>query len=86
LDAYAWALCANGQFAEARKQIESALAVGIHDAKFLRHAAEIVMKCGDRAAAQRYLQKLAALNAPDSEQAEAALAASGQNADTAAAH
>ena len=86
LDAYAWALCANGQFAEARKQIESALAVGIHDAKFLRHAAEIAMKCGDRAAAQRYLQKLAALNAPDSEQAEAALAASGQNADTAAAH
>ena len=36
LDAYAWALHVNGQDAEARKQIETALAVGIRDSKILR--------------------------------------------------
>ncbi len=33
LDAYAWALYVNGQYDEARKQIEAALAVGIRNAK-----------------------------------------------------
>jgi tetratricopeptide (TPR) repeat protein len=51
LDAYAWALHVNGQDAEARKQIESALAVGIRDAKLFRHAGEIVLKAGDIQAA-----------------------------------
>jgi tetratricopeptide (TPR) repeat protein len=41
LDAYAWALHVNGQDAEARKQMEAALAVGIRDAKLLHHAGEI---------------------------------------------
>jgi tetratricopeptide (TPR) repeat protein len=74
LDAYAWALHVNGQNAEARKQLDAALKVGIHDAKMLRHAGEIALQLGDRAAAQRYLQESAALNAPGSDQARATLA------------
>lgn len=38
LDAYAWALHVNGRDAEARKQIGTALAVGIRDPKMMRHA------------------------------------------------
>jgi|HubBroStandDraft_4_1064222.scaffolds.fasta_scaffold02239_2 tetratricopeptide (TPR) repeat protein len=75
LDCYAWALHVNGQDAEARKQVETALAVGIQDANMLRHAGEISLKLGDRAGAERYLQQAAALNAPDSERARELLAA-----------
>src|SRR5947199_4752333 len=38
LDAYAWALHVNGDDSEARRQIETALGVGIRDAKIFRHA------------------------------------------------
>ncbi len=41
LDAYAWALYANREYAEARKQIERALAVGLHDSGMLHHAEAI---------------------------------------------
>ena len=41
LDAYAWALHVNGQDAEARKQIQTALAVGIRDERLLSHARDI---------------------------------------------
>jgi len=75
LDCYAWALHVNGQDAEARKQVEAALAVGIQDANMLRHAGEISLMQGDKAAAQRYLQQASALNAPDSERARQLLAA-----------
>ena len=75
LDAYAWTLHVNGQDAEARKQIETALAVGIRDAKIFRHAGEIALQLGDRSAAERYLQESASLHAPGSEQARTALAA-----------
>jgi tetratricopeptide (TPR) repeat protein len=75
LDAYAWALHVNGDDAEARKQIETALAVGIRDAKIFRHAGEVALKLGDKATAERYLQESALLNAPGSEQARALLAA-----------
>jgi tetratricopeptide (TPR) repeat protein len=74
LGAYAWALHVNGKDAEARKHIEIALAVGIHDAKIFRHAGEIALKLGDRAAAERYLQDSAAMNAPGSDEARATLA------------
>jgi hypothetical protein len=40
----------------------------------LRHAGEIALQLGDRAAAQRYLQESVALNAPGSNQARATLA------------
>ena len=74
LDAYAWALYANGQYAEARKQIETALAVGIRDAKIFRHAGEIALDAGDKPAAERYLREAVQLNTLGSEQAETKLA------------
>ena len=73
LDAYARALHVNGQNAEARKQIEAALSVGIRDAKMLRHAGEIALQLGDRGAAQRYLQESASVNAPGSDRARVIL-------------
>lgn len=62
LDAYAWALCANGRYAEARKQIEAALAVGVRDAKLWYHAGRIAAKLRDRTAAERYLKQSLELN------------------------
>jgi len=80
LDAYAWALHVNGHNSEARKQIETALSVGIRDAKMLRHAGEIALSLGDQVAAECFLQDAAALNAPGSEQARATLASFPQSA------
>jgi predicted Zn-dependent protease len=74
LDAYAWALHVNGRDAEALIQTESALAVGIHDAKLFRHAGEIALATGDTPAAQGYLKQSAELNTLDSEQARRTLA------------
>ncbi len=74
LDAYAWALHVNGQDAEARKRIESALAVGTRDSKILQHAGEIALKLGDKTAAERYLEASAALHASGPEQARQRLA------------
>ena len=74
LDAYAWALHRNGKDTEARKQIETALAVGVRDAKLLGHAGEIVLSLRDLASAERYLRLAAELNAPGSDQAKAVLA------------
>ena len=61
-DAYAWALYASGQYAEARKQMEAALAVGIRDAKLFYHAGAIALKSRDRAVAARYLKQSLELN------------------------
>src|SRR5580704_13544003 len=74
LDSYAWALHVNGRDQEASKQIEAALAVGIRDAKLVRHASEIALKTVDRAAAHKYLQQAVLLNTAESEQARALLA------------
>ena len=74
LDSYAWALYANGQYSEARNQIETALAVGIRDAKMFRHAGEIALKSGDPAAAERYLKAAVELKTLGSEQARITLA------------
>jgi tetratricopeptide (TPR) repeat protein len=74
LDAYAWALHVNRRDAEARKQIEAALAVGIRDASIFRHAGEIALKMGDSAAAQRYLQESSELSGLDSDKARVTLA------------
>jgi tetratricopeptide (TPR) repeat protein len=74
LDAYAWALHVNGQNAEARKQIEAALAVGIRDSKFLRHAVEISLATGDSDAARKYLAQAVDLNSAEAEQAKIILA------------
>jgi tetratricopeptide (TPR) repeat protein len=74
LDAYAWALHVNGQDAEARKQIEAALAVGIRDSTIFAHAGEIALKLGDRAAAQNYLQEAVSMQTIGSEHAQLVLA------------
>ena len=74
LDAYGWALHLNGRSEEARKQIETALAVGVRDGKLFRHAGEIALKCGDRAKAQQYLSQSAELNTIDSKLARERLA------------
>jgi tetratricopeptide (TPR) repeat protein len=74
LDSYAWALCQNGQYAEARKQIETALAVGVRDAKLFRHAGEIALRSGDKTVAERYLRESAELNTLGSDQARTTLA------------
>jgi tetratricopeptide (TPR) repeat protein len=74
LDAYAWALHFNGQDQEAFKQIETALTVGIRDAKLMRHAGEIALATGNRTIAKKYLQQAADLNTSESEQARATLA------------
>src|SRR5258708_5217098 len=78
LDAYAWALHVNGQDAEARKQIETALTVGIRDAKMLDHAGEIALKLRDKPAAERYFEDSASLHATGSEHARLRLASLGQ--------
>jgi tetratricopeptide (TPR) repeat protein len=74
LDAYAWALHVNGQDLEARNQIETALAVGIRDAKLFRHAGEIALKLRDLAGAERDLKQSVEMNTADSEQARVTLA------------
>jgi tetratricopeptide (TPR) repeat protein len=56
LDAYAWALAANGQYEEAKGQMEKALKVGIRDAAFFYHAGVIASKLNDRSAAQGYFK------------------------------
>jgi len=78
LDALAWALHVNGQDAEARKQLDTALAVGIRDAKLFAHAGEIALKLGDRPAAERYLRQSVSLHATGSEKAGVLLAGLGQ--------
>jgi tetratricopeptide (TPR) repeat protein len=74
LDAYAWALYVNGRYQEAREQIEKALAVGLRDARLMRHAGEIALKTGDPVSAERYLRQAMELNTAESEPARAVLA------------
>lgn len=71
LDAYAWALYANGQFAEAGQQIEKALAVGTRDAVLFYHAGEIEVASGKKVEANRYFQQSLDIN-PTAEVSEAA--------------
>jgi tetratricopeptide (TPR) repeat protein len=83
LDLCAWALYVNGQPAEARRQIQKALAVGTRDAALYYHAGVIEAASGERSVALHYLQQSLDLN-PASEVAEAArraLAKSGNLAE-----
>lgn len=56
-EAFAWALHRNGDHAEARKQIEAAMEVGVRDAQMLYHAGAIAAALGDRAAAADYFKQ-----------------------------
>jgi tetratricopeptide (TPR) repeat protein len=71
LDAYAWALWANGQYKDARVQIERALAKGIRDAQLLYHAGMISSGLKEQAAGENYLRQSLELN-PSSEVSAAA--------------
>jgi tetratricopeptide (TPR) repeat protein len=57
LDAYAWALAANGRYREARAQVDRALAVGVKDADVYYRAGVIAAKQRDHAAARKYLRQ-----------------------------
>jgi Flp pilus assembly protein TadD len=72
--ALGWALHVSGRHAEARDELEKALAVGIQDATMLYHAGEIAASLGERAAAERYFTRSAELKTLGSERARAALA------------
>jgi tetratricopeptide (TPR) repeat protein len=69
LHAVAWALYCNGKDAEARREIEAALKVGVRDARIFFHAGLIAARQKDTAAAQRYFSASLAVN-PRSEVAE----------------
>jgi tetratricopeptide (TPR) repeat protein len=77
LDAYAWALYANGQYAEAQQQIEKALTTGARDAVLFYHAGAIEAAIGKKAEASHYLQQSLDLN-PMSEVSETARRAAAQ--------
>jgi tetratricopeptide (TPR) repeat protein len=74
LDRYAWALHVNGQDAEARRQIEAALAVGIQDARIFGHASDIALSLGDGIAAQKYMRQEAECSSAGEKAAPARLA------------
>lgn len=57
LDAYAWALSANGKNDEAHTNIERALSVGLRDAQLLYHAGAIAARSGDVDAARNWLKE-----------------------------
>jgi tetratricopeptide (TPR) repeat protein len=71
LDAYAWALYANGQYSEASRQMEKALEIGTRDAELFYHAGVIEAAIGKKVEASRYFQQSLELN-PTSEVSEAA--------------
>jgi tetratricopeptide (TPR) repeat protein len=71
LDAYAWALYASGDLAEAQKQMGKALAVGLRDASFFYHAGAIASKLKDASAAARYFNDSLSVS-PESDAANAA--------------
>jgi len=62
LDAYAWALYANHDYAAARAQIAKVQAVGVRDPTILFHAGAIAAQLNDRTAANRYLNESLELN------------------------
>ncbi|MGO4884327.1 MAG: tetratricopeptide repeat protein [Bryobacteraceae bacterium] len=74
LDAYAWALAASGDAAEARKQMDKALAVGLRDAEFFYRAGVIASMLKDAPAAFRYFNDSLAVS-EESEESTAARAA-----------
>jgi tetratricopeptide (TPR) repeat protein len=62
LDAFAWALCANGQCHEAQAQIGKALAVGVQEAAFFFHAGAIAARMSNTVTAERFLNESLQLN------------------------
>ena len=63
LAAHAWALHAAGRSADARREMEEALALGTKDARLLYQAGVIAAGAGDRTAAARHLDESLRVNA-----------------------
>lgn len=82
LDAYAWALFANGKFEEANAAEQKAIAVGIQSAQIFDHAGHIAQTLNRPEDAARYFE-LAIRSNPVSEYAQDARAASGLPEDSA---
>jgi tetratricopeptide (TPR) repeat protein len=61
LAVYAWALYRNGKFAEAKAQMDKALAVGVRDPVYFCHAEAISVSLKDRASAGRYAKDLSSM-------------------------
>jgi tetratricopeptide (TPR) repeat protein len=61
LAAFAWALYQNGKFAEAKTQMDKALAVGIREADYFCHAERISTKVNNAADTARFEKELAKL-------------------------
>jgi tetratricopeptide (TPR) repeat protein len=59
LDAYAWALYANGKYSEAKLQMDRALAVGVREPLYYCHAARIAAKANDAASVAKFENALA---------------------------
>ena len=68
LDALAWALYANAQYAEAEVQMNRALAVGVRDGELFYHAGQIASRLGRTTQAARYLKQARDLGALPPEQ------------------
>jgi tetratricopeptide (TPR) repeat protein len=75
LDAYAWALYKNGRFTDAKKQLDIALKVGVHDASIFYHAGEIELQLGNLVQAAHHFRAATEMHSFQSSQARAALAA-----------
>ena len=76
LDAYAWALYANGQYLDAYATVQKAIAVGIQSAQIFDHAGHISQKLNHSADASKYLLLCIQAN-PTSEYAADARKSSG---------
>jgi tetratricopeptide (TPR) repeat protein len=71
LDAYSWALYANGQYQEADAAMQKTLAVGIQNARIFDHAGHIAQKLNRRADAAKYFQLSVQTNASSGSAADA---------------
>jgi len=60
LDSYAWALAANGDYAEASRQLQTALTMGVKDQNILFHAGSIALHLHQNDKAEMYLKDAAA--------------------------
>jgi tetratricopeptide (TPR) repeat protein len=74
LDAYAWALCKNGRYADAKKQMDTALKVGVREAPIFYHAGEIESQLGNITEARRMFTASVELKSFRSQDADVALA------------
>ena len=85
LDAYAWALYANGRYAAADEALTRALAVGVRNASFEEHAGEIALKLNRSEQAQHHLLSSVEIDPHSPAAEEARRHLGGQNPTPAAA-